>query len=643
MRSEVLAYVAGTSAVALGLALATFGPLDALAQPGHWGLLLLLLALCVAAEFVSFQLHSGWVTASGTVPHVATALLLSPGLGGLVAALAFTAYGMRRGMPPSKRLFNAASVSLAVTCAGLAARQLGGPALLAPEAGIRGLLGAVAVTAVYYTVSALTVAGVVALDQRRSLRTVLQGKLQLNLVVELGFGLLGALLAYVVVTAPHWTIALLVPGALVYLAKRALDGAERRSQHLQVTSAVSRTVARSARPEEAFSAIVDRPSRDVLRLEGLAVVPLGDTPQLEAQVAADTDQPLLRNALQRRVAETGSNVLVQVGEAAAADWLPSELRATHMAAIAIPFGAGRGEPAVGALLAWRGTHTARPASFDDAEVLVLETLADAAAVALESDRLIREAGKAEALREIAQLKDEFLGQVAHELRTPLSIIFGYSELILANGKRRISDGEQLQNAVSEIHRNSAAMTRLVEDLLDTARVQSGQLTLRLEDLPLRPWLERTVRSFGEVSRSHTVHLDLSPDLPQVHVDPVRLGQVLHNLLSNAARYSEPGTPIQVTAHVRPEDGQVEIRVEDRGAGIPPEEQERIFEKFFRGQYASRAVLKGAGLGLSVARALVKAQGGTIGLESTVGVGTTFWIRFPAVGVPALAASQPSTA
>ena len=270
-------------------------------------------------------------------------------------------------------------------------------------------------------------------------------------------------------------------------------------------------------------------------------------------------------------------------------------------------------------------------------MLVLDTLADYAAVALESARLAgemarmsRDAAAAEAmrevesLREVARLKDEFLGQVSHELRTPLTIIHGYAELI-ADGSLR-KEG-QIRETAAEVHENSSLMLRLVDDLLDTSRLESGRLSLKYEITDLAPWLERTTAAFAQASSTHRIVSSLPGSLPLARVDLARLGQVVNNLLTNAVRYSPEGSEVQVSARTL-RSGELEIRVADQGIGIAADERERIFEKFYRGKDGATHSVRGTGLGLAVAKMLVEAHLGQIRVESEVGRGSTFIVRLP---------------
>ena len=230
----------------------------------------------------------------------------------------------------------------------------------------------------------------------------------------------------------------------------------------------------------------------------------------------------------------------------------------------------------------------------------------------------------ESLREVARLKDEFLGQVSHELRTPLTIIHGYAELI-ADGILR-KEG-QIRETAAEVHENSSLMLRLVDDLLDTSRLESGRLSLKYEITDLAPWLERTTAAFAQASSTHRIVSSLPGSLPLARVDLARLGQVVNNLLTNAVRYSPEGSEVWVSARTL-RSGELEIRVADQGIGIAADERERIFEKFYRGKHGATHSVRGTGLGLAVAKMLVEAHLGQIRVESEVGRGSTFIVRLP---------------
>jgi signal transduction histidine kinase len=607
--------------------------------PHGWslGVTIALIVVTVLGDQLQFEVRRGWYTNASAVGHVGAAFLLPPGLAMLIAGAGAALRTARYPLPPAKATFNIASICLAVGVASQIATWFGGPDLVTAGGAWTDPLIALLVSGTYCLISAGMVAIVVALDSGASLRDLTRGNLPLQTLGEIGLGLVGGMLAAMFTSAPNWAPMLLVPAGLLYLAKQSTDRADRRSRNMAVTSAVGRAVAGTLDPERAFEAIAEGAVLDGLKLDGLALVPLGRPPGFSAHVAADVDRPATRAALREQLVLAPRQIDLQtVSGRDIPEWVPDEARSTRLAAAAIPFGAGSGKP-VGGLIAWRELRAGRPAVFDHEELLVLKTLADYAAVALETARLAQEtarlhheAGQAEArlemeaLREVARLKDEFLGQVSHELRTPLTIIHGYSELMVDG---LLSEPESIRGSADEIHRSSALMLRLVDDLLDTSRLDAGRIELKVQRIDVGDWLCRLATAFGQANPSHTLVADIDDRLPSIDADPDRIGQVMNNLLSNAARYSAAGTEIRISADVIGDA--IEIQVTDHGPGIAAEDYERIFEKFYRGKNGATLAVRGTGLGLAVARQLVEAHGGALGVRSTLGRGSTFWVRLPA--------------
>jgi diguanylate cyclase (GGDEF)-like protein/PAS domain S-box-containing protein len=395
MHASVRLYVCLVAAAAVLAVIAD--PHTSTPDLGGWRVLLVLVLVifCAVGEHISFQVHSGWSTHAATVPHVATALLLPPGLAGLVAGLGMTVYALNRRLAPSKAVFNTASDMLAVQAASFAAAQLGSPGVLLDPEGWRGLLAATVASGANYLVSMSTVAVVVALDQRRPLLEVLRGKVGVKTVTEIGLGLLGATVAVLLGQAPWFVPALGAPVLLVFFAKRALDRAANQARDLALTSRVGRAVAGTLSLDLAFDAITARDVRDTLRLDGMALLPLLDSAEFAARLAADQDQPRLRLGLAERMAATANHTvgnasrihLFRPGEIPA-EWVEGLDGNRHLAAAALPCAVGGSAPA-GALVAWRTTDSVE--GFSNDELLLLETLADYAAVALETTRLFHEA------------------------------------------------------------------------------------------------------------------------------------------------------------------------------------------------------------------------------------------------------------
>jgi signal transduction histidine kinase len=218
---------------------------------------------------------------------------------------------------------------------------------------------------------------------------------------------------------------------------------------------------------------------------------------------------------------------------------------------------------------------------------------------------------------------ELMADIAHELRTPLTVIQGRLEGLVDGVYPR--DTERLAAVLDE----TRVLARLVEDLRTLANAETGILTLRKERTELHPLIHDAVGTLSAEAASAgvTVDVEIPPDLPPLDIDPLRVREVVVNLLSNALRYSAPGGT--VTISTQRTGSAVTVAVSDTGAGIPPEDLPRIFERFYKGR-ASR----GSGLGLTIARNLISAHGGTIHAESTPGRGTTIRFTLSYVAPPA---------
>jgi len=230
----------------------------------------------------------------------------------------------------------------------------------------------------------------------------------------------------------------------------------------------------------------------------------------------------------------------------------------------------------------------------------------------------------DALARNEELRRNLMADIAHELRTPLSVIQGNLEAIL--------DGvyEPTPENIAVTHQESLLLARLVNDLRELALIEAGQLQLDLEPTDLEVVARLVEEAFRPRAREKEVRviLDFVPGLPKVSADAQRMRQVIANLVSNALRFTPPGGEIRLVG--RAEHGEVTMRVEDTGAGIPPDDLPHIFDRFYRGDRSRSRHAGGSGLGLAIAKQLVEAHGGTIEVESEVERGTTFIISLPSV-------------
>jgi len=262
---------------------------------------------------------------------------------------------------------------------------------------------------------------------------------------------------------------------------------------------------------------------------------------------------------------------------------------------------------------------------DPAQRQLLEALLGQAAVALERTKLAEEKRIVHLEFEAEQLRTSLLSSLSHDLRTPLAGIEGAaSSLAEDHGRLDASTRRELaQTIVDEARR----MTRLVANLLDMVRVESGALGVHREWHVLEEVVGVSLLRAEERLAGRPITTDLPPELPLVPIDDVLIEQVLINLLENAAKYTPAGSPIEVSA--RAARGEVLVTVADRGPGVPPEESEKIFEKFHR---AARGA-GGVGLGLAICRGIIKAHGGRLWVDPREGGGAAFRFTLPIVGVP----------
>jgi signal transduction histidine kinase len=230
----------------------------------------------------------------------------------------------------------------------------------------------------------------------------------------------------------------------------------------------------------------------------------------------------------------------------------------------------------------------------------------------------------ERLRELDQLKDEFVATVSHELRTPLTSIRGYLELVLEEEGSVADDHRRFLEIVD---RNADRLLRLVGDLLFVAQVTAGRLNLEPGPVDLSTLASDCVHAARPFAADRGIELGLHAEaLPPFEGDAARLAQLLDNLVSNAIKFTPAGGRVDV--RVRASSDRALLEVSDTGMGIPADDLERLFERFFRTDAAKTQAIQGTGLGLSIARAIVDGHGGTIAVESTEGEGTTFRIELP---------------
>jgi signal transduction histidine kinase len=262
---------------------------------------------------------------------------------------------------------------------------------------------------------------------------------------------------------------------------------------------------------------------------------------------------------------------------------------------------------------------------DEERTHLVAVLAANAAVAITAARVAEARDRTIAeLEHLDEVKDDFLAILTHELRSPMTIMSGYADLLL----RRWDDvtPEQRQEFLLSIDRNTRLLAQLIDDVFDALRAERTELPVDLEAVDLVPIVEETVERHVTPSPGHTARVVHRPGLPHVLADGDRVRQIVDNLVSNAVKYSPRGGLVEVC--LAPGDGHVTIAVADEGLGIPARERGRLFGKFARLHPGER--IRGTGLGLYLTRQLAEAMGGSIEVDSTEGAGSTFTVRLPAV-------------
>ncbi len=237
-----------------------------------------------------------------------------------------------------------------------------------------------------------------------------------------------------------------------------------------------------------------------------------------------------------------------------------------------------------------------------------------------------------ALKEAEYLKDEFVGIVAHELRTPLAALRGFADMLVVQTARR--RGPQLadwqQEALAEIELAVKRLVDLTEELLDVTRMQAGRLLLQRAPTNVVTLARRVAAFLQQTTTRHQVEVRTEHAQLLADIDPGRVEQVLTNLIGNAIKYSPQGGPVTVTLWEEAATGVVKICVEDRGIGIPVSQQAQIFGRFTRADNAQAWGISGTGLGLYICRELVERHGGQLWFESREDVGSTFFLTLPIV-------------
>ena len=274
-----------------------------------------------------------------------------------------------------------------------------------------------------------------------------------------------------------------------------------------------------------------------------------------------------------------------------------------------------------------GRKTARP--FTDKQIELASTFADQAVIAIENVRLFDELqDKSRQLALASENKSQFVSSMSHELRTPLNAIIGLTEMMVTNAAR--FGTEKAQEPLQRVNRAGTHLLGLINQVLDLSKIEAGKLELNPQTVQLAPLIEEvigTARQLAEQNKNRLV-VEVQEKLGLFTVDPMRLRQILLNLLSNACKFTKEGDVKLRASRVRNGSDWIELSVADTGIGIAPEQQAKLFEEFTQADATTAQRFGGTGLGLAIARKLARMMGGDVTVTSEPGKGSAFTVRLP---------------
>jgi signal transduction histidine kinase len=391
-----------------------------------------------------------------------------------------------------------------------------------------------------------------------------------------------------------------------------------RPEELEAVYAISRAVARSVNLDTALNEII-RLARPVFIFDNMVLYLQKGDNSLEAAYA----RAIGRGRSQEADLAWGETTAL---EAIATDQVMIRIekmddyekdRTRLRYSLGLPLGWGA-KDAMGALVFIRFGGP----SFKPDQIRLSEFIAVHVAQLLGHTHLVQRVATLEAEHRLNRLQEDFIATVSHELLTPLGFIKGYATTLLRDD---INWDDNARNEFLTIIDDEADRLReLIENLMDSSRLQAGTLRMSFQPIRLDTFLKDMVLRAGSRNEDIQIYLDLKVDGLQIQADPTRLAQVFDNLLANAIKYA-PGSRVMITLSV--EKNQAYISVSDNGPGIAPEHLNSLFDRFFRVP-TNNLTVRGTGLGLYICRRIVQAHNGEITVESKIGKGTIFHIRLP---------------
>jgi signal transduction histidine kinase len=440
-----------------------------------------------------------------------------------------------------------------------------------------------------------------------------------------------ALVAVMVMTVdPMGLILVAAPTITTFLAGRAFSGLQRKHEELVLLQRSTRLAEISVDLEHMLPPILDH-VREMFHADIAELVLWPEQPgddHLASQFGPGNHLSLLRaeaptpdRGVWARVASEREGVLLArpIRNAALAAYFAER---AIIDAIVVPMLA---DGAVTGML-MVANRLGDFATFDKDDLRLLQVLANHVSVTVRNARLVEHLGSAlDHERHVAQLKDDFVATISHELRTPLTNVQGYVKTLL-NPAVTLSPEEQSE-FLSSADRQAERLKVLIEDLLFMSRVEASRPRVAPDVLPMSELIARIVRDRAGPERIHRVVLSLPSDLPLARTREEDVARLVGNLVDNALKHSPPHEPIRVDAQL--ESVGIRVSVADQGPGIPPHEQERVFDRFYQVDHGPTRSVGGAGMGLYICRRAAEALGGRVWLEGSSPRGSTFcaWVPF----------------
>lgn len=410
---------------------------------------------------------------------------------------------------------------------------------------------------------------------------------------------------------------------LVFENRRLVEELERRSREMSVLLAVSQSVSKSLELQQILDSALEKVA-ETMKVEA-GFLYLLENDRLEMKGCYGFPEEVARKMKEIGL---GKDLLWEVstgGEPAMVTNLSASNEAGSVFLKKLGFKSYACVPlaSAGEKIGVMGVATCLEHEFSKRDVDLLAAIGREVSIAVHNARLYEDASSARALRELDTMRTELLANVSHELRTPLAAIKGFASALL---QPDVSFDEQTtQEFLRTIESEADKLNMLIEQLLLMARLDAGTLEIRKDWHKVSEIVDSIRDRLLTLTSKHKLRIAVSGALPSILVDDLRIGQVITNLVDNAIKYSPENTEIAVRA--QKQDGGVIISVADKGPGIPPELQEKIFERFYQ-RNSSPERPQGAGLGLSICRAIVEAHGGKIWVESRPGEGAKFSFFVP---------------